>query len=249
MFKVLTLPLLATVFFHGLIVAVILIDMPDSEPLVKTAKRSFIKAELVTLDKPKAKPTPKTKPKTIAKPKPVKKKPAVAKKKPDNKAKLAAKEKAKQQKLAKAQAKKKKEEQARAERERIERERQIKEETERELEDAIAAEDVEQQADSDEAIVGSYIALISSVIVDNWSRPPSARNNMEALLSLQLVPTGEVVNVSVIKSSGNAAFDRSAEQAVRRAQRFPELQKLPIRVFEKNFRRLRLKFRPEDLRL
>ena len=85
-------------------------------------------------------------------------------------------------------------------------------------------------------------------MVGYWSRPPSARNGMEALLQIQLIPTGEVVSVSVLKSSGNAAFDRSAINAVQKAASFPELQSLPTREFEKTFRRFRLLFRPEDLR-
>ena len=80
------------------------------------------------------------------------------------------------------------------------------------------------------------------------SRPPSARNGMECELAVQLVPTGEVVSVTVIRSSGNSAFDSSAVNAVKKAGAFPELQKLPSAEFEKNFRRLNLIFKPEDLR-
>jgi colicin import membrane protein len=65
-----------------------------------------------------------------------------------------------------------------------------------------------------------------------------------------LIPSGDVVNVSVSKSSGNDAFDQSAVAAVRRVGKFPylkELEKTP-QVFERNFRRLQLNFSPEDLR-
>jgi TonB family protein len=94
----------------------------------------------------------------------------------------------------------------------------------------------------------SLIALIQQTVVNYWSRPPSARNGMECELAVQLIPTGEVVSVTVIRSSGNSAFDASAVNAVQRAGAFPELQKLPSAEFEKNFRRLNLIFRPEDLR-
>ena len=39
-----------------------------------------------------------------------------------------------------------------------------------------------------------------------------------------------------------------AINAVQKAERFPELQDLPTRVFEQNFRRFTLLFKPEDLR-
>jgi colicin import membrane protein len=86
---------------------------------------------------------------------------------------------------------------------------------------------------------------IYQAVRNNWSRPPSARNGMEATLLVELVPTGDVVNVSIVRSSGDAAFDRSAETAVRTARRF---QVPPdSALFERYFRRFTLLFRPEDL--
>jgi len=72
---------------------------------------------------------------------------------------------------------------------------------------------------------------------------------MEAELLIQLVPTGQLVGVTVIKSSGNQPFDRAAEQAVRKAGRFERLKELESRIFERNFRQFRLLFRPDDLRM
>ena len=91
-------------------------------------------------------------------------------------------------------------------------------------------------------------ATIRATVINRWTRPPSARNGMVAVLSIQLVPTGEVVGVSVLQSSGNDAFDRSAMTAVERSARFPEVAKLDNALFEANFRRFQLIFKPEDLR-
>ena len=117
-----------------------------------------------------------------------------------------------------------------------------------ELSQAMAEEDEQQVAMTSDDIAASYAALIQQTVVSYWSRPPSARNGMEVLLALQLIPTGDVVSVTVVKSSGNTAFDRSALNAVKKAGQFPELKNLPSREFEKTFRRFRLLFRPEDLR-
>lgn len=118
----------------------------------------------------------------------------------------------------------------------------------RELAAAMAAEDSSQVAVTAEEMSTSYAALIRDTVVNYWSRPPSARNGMEAMLAIQLVPTGEIVSVSVLRSSGSVAFDRSAVNAVEKAGSFPELKNLPAREFEKTFRRFQLLFRPEDLR-
>ncbi|MEX1196313.1 MAG: cell envelope integrity protein TolA [Pseudohongiellaceae bacterium] len=105
-----------------------------------------------------------------------------------------------------------------------------------------------EQAETDAEMVGAYTAIIHDLVQQNWSRPPSARNDMTAVLRIQLVPTGEVVDVQVVQSSGDAAFDRAAENAVYAVGRFSELQGMPPRLFERNFRSLLLTFRPEDLR-
>ena len=91
-------------------------------------------------------------------------------------------------------------------------------------------------------------ATIQRAVINRWTRPPSARNGMVSVLSIQLVPTGEVVGVSVLTTSGDAAFDRSAISAVERVGKFPEIAQLDSRVFETTFRRFQLIFRPEDLR-
>lgn len=115
--------------------------------------------------------------------------------------------------------------------------------------DELATADAQQQATVTAGeMSASFVSLIQRTVVNYWSRPPSARNGMECELSIQLIPTGEVVNVTLVRSSGNSAFDSSAINAVQKAGAFPELRNLPSREFEKNFRRLTLIFKPEDLR-
>ena len=103
------------------------------------------------------------------------------------------------------------------------------------------------QLAGEQLIVAEYVTIIRRVISQNWQIPPSARNGMTAVVQLQVVPTGEVVGITIVESSGNSAFDRSVEQAVERAERFPELQDLDTPIFERNFRTFSLLFRPEDL--
>jgi len=121
---------------------------------------------------------------------------------------------------------------------------------------ALTREELTALIDSEQVFAGTnapsmrdvVAATIQAAVIGRWTRPPSARNGMVSILSIQLVPTGEVVGVSVVQSSGNSAFDRSAMTAVERAGRFPEITKLDNRTFEANFRRFQLIFKPEDLR-
>jgi len=116
-----------------------------------------------------------------------------------------------------------------------------------ELEKALARETDARKAITDDEKAMTYVAQIQREIVQNWSRPPSARNGMEALLRVLLIPTGEVVDVKVEGSSGNDAFDRSVVLAVTKARRFV----VPTNSlrFERDFREFTVLFRPDDLRL
>ena len=112
----------------------------------------------------------------------------------------------------------------------------------------LAAEEQAFQAKKEKNISISHAVAIQRKVITYWSRPPSARNGMECVIAIQLVPTGEVVASSLLKSSGNKAFDLSALNAVKKAGSFPEIKNLSSTEFERNFRRFRLLFRPEDLR-
>ncbi len=116
-----------------------------------------------------------------------------------------------------------------------------------ELESAIASDQPMEGATVASA-TDAVAAIIQQAVISRWTRPPSARNGMQAVLEIALVPTGDVAGVSVLQTSGNNAFDRSAINAVERAGRFPEVQQLEPAVFEREFRRFQLIFRPEDLR-
>lgn len=118
-----------------------------------------------------------------------------------------------------------------------------------ELQRAMEEEEYMMQAEEDEIAADSYAAHIKRTVEGYWSRPPSARKNMEVVLSIRLVPTGDIVGVEVTQSSGNQAFDRSAVLAVEKADRFPELKDMPSSVFEAYFRHFTLVFKPEDLLL
>ena len=104
-----------------------------------------------------------------------------------------------------------------------------------------------QAARTEDELVQSATAIIQMAVQQVWNRPPSARNGMRAILQISMLPTGELLDARITESSGDAAFDRSAENAVYSAAPFTELQSLPINVFNTNFRTLSLIFQPEDL--
>jgi len=107
-----------------------------------------------------------------------------------------------------------------------------------------ARQEAEARAERAAALQSEYTALIRDQITSVWRYPPAVDANMEVTLRLGLVPTGEVVQVQIIRSSGNQALDRSVEQAIYKASPLPVPS--DIAVFEQNFRNFTMKFRPEN---
>ncbi|MDD9889331.1 MAG: cell envelope integrity protein TolA [Gammaproteobacteria bacterium] len=127
-----------------------------------------------------------------------------------------------------------------------ERRRQI-EEAERQRQQAAAEAAAAEAARTEFELVQSATAIIQMAVQQVWNRPPSARNGMRVILQIRMLPTGELLDARITESSGDPAFDRSAENAAYSAAPFTELQSLPINVFNANFRTLSLIFQPEDL--
>lgn len=170
------------------------------------------------------------------------------KQKEDNiRKKRLAKEKAAKEKAAREKAAKEK---AATQREQAKREQELARKRQQEaIDKALREEEIMLAEQAEAQVVNSYKAIIMERIAQKWSRPPSARRGMRCELVIQLVPTGKIITVNVTEGSGNAAFDRSAEQAVRAVDRIPELQNMEIAIFERNFRTIHLLFNPEDRRL
>ena len=163
-------------------------------------------------------------------------------------AEKAAREKAAAEKAAreKAAAEKAAQEKAAAE-----KAAQEKAAAEKAAQEKAARERADQQAAAQQ-LVASYESYVRDRITGNWNRPPSARRDMQVELQVRLVPTGQVMGVAVVRSSGDPAFDQSAVNAVQQVGRFDRLQELSRKdplLFEQNFRTLNLTFRPDDLRL
>ena len=219
-------PLLVTLLLHALVIATLVVRWESPTTIeARVAKPVAIKAQLVSAEtlkpKPKPNPKPKPKPKPKQEPKPQPKpQPKPAEPVPEKPAELQKPTPSTEDMAA---------------------------QNLKEIESAMASEQTAQAGVSG-SISDTLAAIIQRAVVGRWARPPSARNGMVAVLEIALVPTGDVVGVSVLTSSGDNAFDRSALNAVERAGRFPEVKQLERALFERDFRRFQLIFRPDDLR-
>ena len=237
------LPLFAALLFHVAVGVVFVRGFTASEDAAEVITPKVVNATLMVVEPP----APKKRQPAAAKPKPVAPKPA--------KPSAAERNRLAQEQRAAEQAKRA--EQAAKERAEAQRQKELEAQRRRErlaalgdladdsLQQSLEAEAEQIQGSEVQQQVQTFQAGIYDLVRKNWSRPPSARNGMQARFLVELIPTGELLSVTLVDGSGSAAFDRAAEQAIRRARRFdvPEDNS----VFEANFRRFYFLFRPEDL--
>lgn len=92
--------------------------------------------------------------------------------------------------------------------------------------------------------VNQFTLAINQKIKNEWKRPINVDGKLETVMTITVLPGGEVRSVLIKQSSGNAAFDASAEEAVRRASPLPV--PADAALFNEFFRVISLKFKPEE---
>ncbi len=103
--------------------------------------------------------------------------------------------------------------------------------------DALAA----QQAAAAKREIDKYMDGIRTKVRRGLLVPPSVQGNPEADFTVTLLPGGEVLDVRLNKSSGNAAYDAAIEAAIRKGQPYI----VPTGdQFQQYFRRFTMAFRP-----
>ena len=152
------------------------------------------------------------------------------------------------------EAKRKEEAAAKAEADRVAKLKREQEEARaKALADLLAEETEYQRAQADQIgdqVAASYDDVIRRYVSEQWRRPPTARNGMLVEVRISMLPSGDITDAVVVRSSGDAGFDQSAVQAVRNVGRIPEMQQLSREnpaTFDRMYRQRTLRFKPEDL--
>ncbi len=165
------------------------------------------------------------------------------------------------EKKRKAELKKKqaREKRLAEEKKRKEIERKRIEEEERKHQQELARQDAEMQqkleADrqrravaqrqTNQREISKYQGLIKNAVTRHWTLPSTDVSGLSCEVKVRIIPNGEVIDVQIIKSSGNLAFDRSVEKAVYRAAPLP-VPTIDSGLFDE-FREVIFAFEPRDL--
>jgi colicin import membrane protein len=113
-----------------------------------------------------------------------------------------------------------------------ERERAVRE-AQRKASEAEAAARTRAEAD--------YIRRIQSKVKGNVILPPDMSGNPEAIFEVVQLPTGEIIDAVLKKSSGVRAYDEAVQRAIQKSSPLPRPERPEL--FQ---RTLTLKFRPQD---
>jgi colicin import membrane protein len=108
-------------------------------------------------------------------------------------------------------------------------------ERERQAQQKVAADQARARADAD------YIRRIQAKIRGNVTLPPDLAGNPEAIFDVVQLPTGEIIDVQLIKSSGVRAYDEAVQRAILKSSPLPRPDSADL--FRRN---ITLKFRPLD---
>jgi colicin import membrane protein len=106
---------------------------------------------------------------------------------------------------------------------------------ERERQQQLAAAQAQARAAAD------YIRRIQAKVRGNVTLPPDLSGNPEAIFDVVQLPTGEIIDVQLVKSSGVRAYDEAVQRAILKSSPLPRPESPDL--FR---RRLTLKFRPLD---
>ncbi len=115
-------------------------------------------------------------------------------------------------------------------------------EADRQRRDA-ARQQAQHQANQRE--IGKYLGLIKNAVSRHWTLPSADVSGLSCEVKVRIIPSGEVIDVQIIKSSGNLAFDRSVETAVYRAAPLP-VPSIESGLFDE-FREVIFSFEPRDI--
>ncbi len=134
-------------------------------------------------------------------------------------------EKARLAKLEKArrEAEKKRLEEQKRKREEEERQKRLAEEKKRQEAEAEALrqQQLARQRQRINRQAAEATAKVKQKVERYWLKPASYQSGLSCTIQVRVIPGGEVVEAKVIQSSGDRAFDRSAEVAVRKASPLP----------------------------
>jgi len=129
---------------------------------------------------------------------------------------------------------------------------QVAMEQEKLNEDRRRADEARRKADSEKTArqlaatardkaLAEYVNRIRAAVRRNWILPQDLQGNPQCTFKVVQIPSGDVIDVKLVKSSGNAAYDEAVHRAILKSSPLPQPASR-----DQFYRELELTFRPLD---
>ena len=149
-----------------------------------------------------------------------------------------------EEKRRKEAEKKRKEEQALKEKQEREKAQKLAEQKAKAEKEA-QAKAAQAAAAAGHARANDYLARIVAQIKRNTIIPPDLVGNPEVVFRVTLLPTGEILDLQLVQSSGFPSYDQATERAIRKSSPLPVPKDDPA-LFQRDFRSGTYRFRPNE---
>jgi colicin import membrane protein len=119
---------------------------------------------------------------------------------------------------------------------------QLREQAVKESDARAAAEaNAQKQADARKSAETDWVRRIQAKVRGNVILPPDLAGNPEAVFNVVQLPSGEIIDAKLVKSSGVKSYDDAVQRAIIKSSPLPKPDR--PEMFQ---RELRLQFRPND---
>ena len=98
--------------------------------------------------------------------------------------------------------------------------------------------------ESEQNQVELYSSLIIQSLQSAWRKPINIQDGLVCDLRITINKNGRIINVNLIKSSGNIRFDNSAMKALQRIETFNFFDSIPYNIYLTNFKNIVITFNP-----
>ena len=97
---------------------------------------------------------------------------------------------------------------------------------------------------SEQNQVELYSSLIIQSLQSAWRKPINIQDGLVCDLRITINKNGRIINVNLIRSSGNIRFDNSAMKALQRIETFNFFDSIPYNIYLSNFKNIVITFNP-----
>ncbi len=98
--------------------------------------------------------------------------------------------------------------------------------------------------ESEQNQVELYSSLIIQSLQSAWRKPINIQDGLVCDLRITINKNGRIINVNLIRSSGNIRFDNSAMKALQRIETFNFFDSIPYNIYLSNFKNIVITFNP-----